>query len=122
MILSLKYRPASNVSMTWRSSIDTADSRSARSLNRIYKSVLGATWDVTTKFSLYSGLGVRFADEKNSVGDTREWFAQVRATWKITDALNVYLGYEYNDVDYKYTGHYDYDENVVRLGVNWSVL
>lgn len=122
MILSLKYRPAYNVGLNWRTSIDTSDSRSARSLHRIYQTSLAANWNVTSKVVLYSAVGVRMSDEKASAGDTREWFFQARATYNITDALSIYLGYEYNDVDYKYTGRFDYDENVVRLGVNWAVL
>ena len=122
LIVSLKYRPAANVGVNWRSSIDTSDSRSARSLNRIYQTALGVNWKINGHLNLYSGVGIRLSDEKASTGDTREWYFQTRATYNITDALSIYLGYEYNDVDYKYTGSCDYDENVVRLGVNWSVL
>ena len=120
--LSVKYRPVNNVGITWRNSIDTTDSRSARSLKRIYQSALGIAWDITSHFTLTSAVGVRFSDEKNSIGDTREWFFNARANYKFNDKLNAYLGYEYNDVDYKYVGRFDYDENVVRIGVNWSVL
>lgn len=125
--LALSYTPVANwtfnafMNCTHDDSYayDAVTNRGARGMTMSTEVGLDATWQVNRKLSVVQGVSATQNDEYNSNSDNTEYDYDITLNYALRDNVKLYLGYNYNVVNYKYSYgiNRDFDSHEAKLGV-----
>lgn len=116
---NVTYRPMRDLSIKLATAYTPEDTRShTRGARDSWSNDLTVSWRATSKVTLQQGLNYDVKNEVNgSATDSAETGYRARVNYELNDRVDIYAGYEYTYVHYKYKGYLNYHVNEFILGV-----